>query len=99
MPAESDIRFETRGRLGLVTLDRRHALNALSHAMVLALAEALDRWEADPAIAHIVIRSVDEKAFSAGGDIHERRGGVQPLMSVQRRHRLGIDSRLRPGDC
>lgn len=99
MPVDSDIRFETRGRLGLVTLDRGPALNALSHAMVLALADALDRWEADPDIAHVVIRSADEKAFSAGGDIRElyeaglkaKRGEAEkPLAFFDHEYRLNI---------
>ena len=67
MPA--DIRFEDRGHTGLITLTRGHALNALTHRMILDLGAALDRWEQDPAIAHVVIRSDDERAFSAGGDI------------------------------
>ncbi|HSM39185.1 MAG TPA: enoyl-CoA hydratase/isomerase family protein, partial [Afifellaceae bacterium] len=105
MPAESDIRFETRGRLGLVTLDRGRALNALSHAMVLALDEVLDRWEADPEIAHIVIRSADEKAFSAGGDIRElyeeglraKRGEAEkPTAFFDHEYRLNIRIKTYP---
>ncbi len=69
MPA--DIRFGVLGHAGVVTLTRGHALNALTHQMVLELGDALNGWEHDPAIAHIVIRSDDPKAFSAGGDIRD----------------------------
>jgi enoyl-CoA hydratase len=52
-----------------VTLNRPAALNAITHAMVLELARALDAWEADPEIRCIVLRGAGERAFSAGGDI------------------------------
>jgi enoyl-CoA hydratase len=67
--AVSDIRIEVMDRLGLITLDRGRALNALTHEMIAAIGDALDDWEGDARIAHIVIRSADEKAFSAGGDL------------------------------
>ena len=65
----SDIRIEARDRLGLITLDRGHTLNALTHEMIVAIGNALDDWQDDGRIAHVAIRSVDEKAFSAGGDL------------------------------
>jgi len=65
----SDIRCEMRGRLGLITLDRGRALNALTHEMIRAIGDALETWESDERIAHVAIRSADEKAFSAGGDL------------------------------
>ena len=71
MGASADIRFETRGRLGLITLDRGGALNALTHAMLRGIADALDLWEADYRVAHVAIRSADARAFSAGGDIRD----------------------------
>jgi enoyl-CoA hydratase len=64
-----DIRFDRRGALAVVTLDRQQALNALT----LAMAEQLDRrliaWACDPAIAAVVIRGAGGRAFCAGGDI------------------------------
>src|SRR5262249_33782417 len=50
-------------------LNRPQALNAVNHAMVLALAERLADWASDPAVTRIVIRASGERAFSAGGDI------------------------------
>jgi len=68
--AESDeIVLETAGRAGLITLNRPKALNALTHAMVNAMAEALAAWADDPAVERVVIRGAGERAFCAGGDI------------------------------
>ncbi|GAB4512078.1 MAG: enoyl-CoA hydratase/isomerase family protein [Roseibium sp.] len=64
-----DILFERRGKAGFVTLNRPKALNALSHAMVSALADQLARWSEDPEVAHVVVTGAGGKAFCAGGDI------------------------------
>lgn len=63
-----EIRFERIGKAGVVTLTRPKALNALTHGMVKALARALDSWEADPAVALVVVKG-EGRAFCAGGDI------------------------------
>src|SRR5665647_3737414 len=64
-----DILFERRGAAGIVTLNRPQALNAVTHAMVLALRAQLDDWANDPAITRVVITAAGSRAFSAGGDI------------------------------
>jgi enoyl-CoA hydratase len=64
-----DILIEQRGALGLVTLNRPQALNALNDAMVDGLRAALDSWRQDDAVRHVLIRGTGGKAFSAGGDI------------------------------
>lgn len=61
---------ETRGRVGLVTLHRPQALNALNRQLISELSIALDGFEADGAIGCIVITG-SEKAFAAGADIKE----------------------------
>jgi len=66
-----DILFERRGAAGLITLNRPQALNAVNHAMVLALAERLADWASDPAVTRVIIRAAGERAFSAGGDIRD----------------------------
>lgn len=66
--AEPEILFERRGHAGLVTLNRPGALNALSHGMVTALAQALEGWRSDPEIRLVIVRAVG-RAFCAGGDI------------------------------
>jgi enoyl-CoA hydratase len=65
----TDIRFERRGVAGLVTLDRPDALNAVTHAMVRALAAQLAAWEIDPAVTRVVVTAAGGRAFCAGGDL------------------------------
>ena len=63
-----NIIVETRGKVGLITLNRPKALNALNDALVDELVVALNGFEADEAIGCIVITSSD-KAFPTGADI------------------------------
>src|SRR5262249_16777110 len=67
--SEAEILLERRGAAGIITLNRPKALNAVTHAMVLALRKQLDRWADDAAITRVVITGAGERAFSAGGDI------------------------------
>lgn len=64
-----DILVETRGALGLVTLNRPQALNALNDAMIDGLQAALDSFAADNNVKQVLVRSASPKAFCAGGDI------------------------------
>jgi enoyl-CoA hydratase len=65
-----NIIVETRGKVGLIRLNRPQALNALNPALVRELTAALDAFEADPAIGCLLITGSD-KAFAAGADIKE----------------------------
>jgi enoyl-CoA hydratase len=65
----NDVLFDRRGALGLITLDRPKALNALTRDMCLAVKAQLARWAADEAVKTAVIRGTGERAFCAGGDI------------------------------
>jgi len=67
MPAE--ILFAIRNGCGHVTLDRPAALNALSFAMIQALARQLRAWADDPQVRAVLVRGAGGKAFCAGGDI------------------------------
>jgi len=69
MMAESEILFERRGALGLITLNRPKALNALTRQMCLAMKAQLEAWASDDAIRTVAIRGDGERAFCAGGDI------------------------------
>jgi enoyl-CoA hydratase/carnithine racemase len=60
-----NIIVETRGKVGLIRLNRPQALNALNSALVGELGEALNAFEADPNIGCIVMTGSD-KAFAAG---------------------------------
>ena len=61
---------ETKGRVGVITLNRPQALNALNRALVMELTQAIDAFEADAAIGCLLITGSD-KAFAAGADIKE----------------------------
>ena len=62
------ILMETRGRVGLITLDRPKQLNALAPKLMQELGAALYAYDADDGIGAIVITG-SEKAFAAGADI------------------------------
>lgn len=64
-----DILFGRRGTAGLVTLNRPHALNAVSLGMVRALARQLAEWESDGAVTRVIVTANGRRAFSAGGDL------------------------------
>ena len=61
---------ETRGAVGVITLNRPQAMNALNSQVMRELSEALDGFEADNSIGAIVLTG-SEKAFAAGADIKE----------------------------
>jgi enoyl-CoA hydratase len=68
--AYETILVETRGKVGLVTLNRPKALNALNSQVLKDVLAALQAFEADPAVGAIVLTG-SEKAFAAGADIKE----------------------------
>ncbi|WP_321899634.1 enoyl-CoA hydratase [Paraburkholderia heleia] len=63
-----NILVETRGKVGLITLNRPKALNALNDALMDELGSALKAFDADEGVGAIVITG-SEKAFAAGADI------------------------------
>ena len=75
--AYENIAVETRGRVGLIRLDRPKALNALCAALLAEMNAALDAFEADDAIGAIVVTG-SEKAFAAGADIREMKDLTWP---------------------
>ncbi len=70
MSAYEYILTEKHERVGLLRLNRPKALNALNHAMISELMQALSEFEADPTIGAVVITG-NERAFAAGADIKE----------------------------
>jgi enoyl-CoA hydratase len=68
--AFENIIVETKDRVGVITLNRPKALNALNSALIGELNQTLDAFEADAAIGAVVITG-SEKAFAAGADIKE----------------------------
>lgn len=75
-PSAEEVLTTVEGRLGVITLNRPKALNALNLAMVEQLDAILATWEADPAIDAVLVRSASERAFCAGGDV--RSIGILP---------------------
>lgn len=78
---------EVRGQVGLITLNRPKALNALNLGMVRGLTQALLAWEHDPAIQAVAVRGTSKLGnfggFCAGGDIrffHQAALGGDPAL-------------------
>jgi enoyl-CoA hydratase len=68
IPSYENLLVESRGPVGLITLHRPKALNALNDALIDELVVALQAFDADEAIRSIVLTG-SEKAFAAGADI------------------------------
>ena len=70
--------------VGVLTLNRPAALNALDLATVRALTRQLDAWADDPAIRAVLLRGSGERAFCAGGDVRSlyqlQRAGAPELV-------------------
>ena len=58
MTKDEEILFECRGAAGIVTLNRPQALNAVTHAMVLALRTQLDAWANDDTVTRVIYSSI-----------------------------------------
>lgn len=69
MTGEPEILFERLGTLGLVTLNRPLALNALTHNMCLRFSAQLHDWARDESVRAVAVRGAGGRAFCAGGDI------------------------------
>jgi enoyl-CoA hydratase len=63
------IKAQKHGVLGLLTLNRPQALNALDHGMIRAITAQLRAWAADDGIKTVAIRGEGARAFCSGGDI------------------------------
>ncbi len=59
--------------VGVVTLNRPEKLNAMNRKLSSELRDAVKEFDADETIGCIVITGAGDRAFSAGGDIHEQR--------------------------
>ena len=75
--AYQNILIERREAVGIVTLNRPAALNALNAALIAELGAALDDLEEDAAIGAIVLTG-NEKAFAAGADVKEMASKTYP---------------------
>jgi enoyl-CoA hydratase len=79
MTEDAEILFDRQGRLGLITLNRPKAINALTLGMVRAMTRALEEWRADDSVGAVLIRGAGARGLCAGGDIvaiyHAARSG------------------------
>ena len=66
---DEEVFFEVKGSLGLITLNRPKALNALTLSMVREIHPKLKEWENNPSVKNVLIKAEGEKAFCAGGGI------------------------------
>jgi enoyl-CoA hydratase/carnithine racemase len=71
--AQLDVLAEVQGQVGLITLNRAKALNALSLDMVRSITHVLSQWQHDPRVKALAMRGMGREgafgAFCAGGDI------------------------------
>jgi enoyl-CoA hydratase len=67
--AEGDLIVRHEGSAGIIRLNRPKAINAMTLEMSLGIDAALDRFEADPAVALVLLEGAGERGLCAGGDI------------------------------
>jgi len=70
--------YERDGAIGVLTLNRPHALNTLTVAMLETMGDLLDEIERDPATRVLVMTGTGEKAFCVGADLKSRGAGFEP---------------------
>jgi enoyl-CoA hydratase len=93
MTATSTVLYESRGAVAQLTLNRPEKLNAINVAMIEALAQALDRAEADDEV-RVVLLAGAGKAFSAGFDLDMETGSEGPPSREAVRRALENDFRI-----
>lgn len=88
----TSILTESRGRVGLVTLNRPQAMNALNNQLMREVMEALDEFDRDETIGAMVITG-NEKAFAAGADIKEM--ADKSITEMMDRDHVAVFGRIR----
>lgn len=83
---------EVRGRVGLVTLNRPQAMNALNNQLMRELMDALAAFDKNEAVGAMVITG-NEKAFAAGADIKEM--ADQSIQQMMDRDHVAVFGRIR----
>jgi enoyl-CoA hydratase/carnithine racemase len=79
------ILFETRGPVGIVTINRPEAMNAIDSATNTQLQAVWRQFDADPALRVAVITGAGDRAFCAGADLK------QLIPEIRERTRRGVD--------
>lgn len=80
-----DLIVQIQGDVGVLTLNRPKALNALSQSMIDGIADALTNWAKNDAVSCVLIEGAGERAFCAGGDIQViyETGPQDPIGSLE----------------
>ncbi|MFN8405233.1 MAG: enoyl-CoA hydratase-related protein [Anaerolineales bacterium] len=86
----SSILVETRGQVGLVTLNRPQALNSLNHALMRELMDALDAFDKNDAVGAMVIT---KRQSAAGADIKEM--AARSALDMTRNDLYAVFGRIR----
>lgn len=68
-PVDGDLIVRREGAAGVIRLNRPKAINAMTLEMSEGIDAALDRFEADPAVALVLLEGAGERGLCAGGDI------------------------------
>jgi enoyl-CoA hydratase len=69
LPSVETVELTMAGTIGMITLNRPKALNALDQPMCLAIDTALKSWATDDNITAVLIRGAGDRAFCSGGDV------------------------------
>ena len=104
MTVNKDILFEKANRCGVVTLNRKKTLNALTYDMLASLSPHYKAWSDDIDIYCIVMRSADPRGFCAGGDLraiyewHEQSevGSTLDHYGVEYKHNWALEKLKKP---
>ncbi len=88
----TSILAESRGRVGLITLNRLQAMNALNNQLMREVMDALESFDRDDSIGAMVITG-NEKAFAAGADIKEM--ADKSITDMMDRDHVAVFGRLR----
>uniref|UniRef100_UPI000594F7EA enoyl-CoA hydratase/isomerase family protein n=1 Tax=Nocardia concava TaxID=257281 RepID=UPI000594F7EA len=89
---EPDVLIEKRDGLGLITLNRPRAINALTHAMALVILDALRTWAEDDEVRTVVLTGAGERGLCAGGDIVAIHNDAKNLVAQGDSARVAADS-------
>src|SRR2546421_11282520 len=81
-PGTTDLLFERRGAVAILTFNRPDARNAMTWEMYQGLFDACERVDADPGIRVFVLRGAGDKAFVAGTDISQFKKFTTPQHAI-----------------
>jgi len=66
---DAEVLLEIKNKVGVITLNRPKALNALNLNMIRQIYPVLQKWDVDPGVSLVLIKGTGDRAFCAGGDV------------------------------